>query len=155
MGGPKDDIAKIVTEKFPDDAYFLVDVAVKGNPGNEKIVILIDGDQGVDIETCSAISRAVSEELDRMDVFGDSYSLEVSSPGIDYPLETVRQYRKNVGKPLLVVFHDDKNIRGELTDVNDQGISIRYEQGGKKQPPVDTYIPYKDIKKSKVLVTFK
>jgi hypothetical protein len=62
---------------------------------------------------------------------------------------------KNIGKPLLVVLQDDKNMRGELLDADDQGISIRLEQGAKKQSPVDTYIVYQDIKKSKVLVTFK
>jgi ribosome maturation factor RimP len=148
-------MARIVKENFPDDTYFLVDLKITGNPGNEKIVILIDGDQGVDMGTISTISRAVSGELDRMDIFRDSYSLEVSSPGLDFPLQSPRQYRKNIGKPLLIILQNDKNLRGELLDADDQGISIRLEQGNKKQPSVETYIVYQDIKKTKVLVTFK
>lgn len=155
MDGLIDDIARIVKDNFPDESYFLVDIQVKGNRGNEKIVVLVDGDQGVDMETVSAISRVVSGELDRMDIFGEGYTLEVSSPGVDFPLQSIRQYRKNIGKSILVVLQDNKNVRGELLDADDQGISIRLEQGAKKQTPVDTYIAYHDIKKSKVLVTFK
>lgn len=149
------DIAKIVEGNFPDDSYFLVDLTIKGGRGNEKVVILIDGDQGVDIETCSKISRLVSEELDRIDVLKDSYTLEVSSPGVDYPLKSVRQYKKNIGKNMMVMLHDHKDIHGELIQVDDQGITIKNEGGGKKKAPHDTYIPYNDIRKAKVLVTFK
>lgn len=155
MDGSIEDIARIVKDNFPDESFFLVDIQVKGNRGNEKIVILVDGDHGVDMETITAVSRAVSGELDRMEIFGGSYSLEVSSPGVDFPLQSVRQYRKNIGKSLYIVLQDNKNIRGELLDADDQGISIRLEQGTKKQSPAEAYIAYQDIKKSKVLVTFK
>jgi ribosome maturation factor RimP len=149
------DIAKIVEGNFPDESYFLVDLTIKGGRGNEKVVILIDCDQGVDIETCSKISRVVSEELDRMDMLKESYTLEVSSPGVDYPLKSVRQYKKNIGKHMMLTLHDNKCLRGELILVDDQGIRIKNENGGKKKPPYDTYIPFNEIKKSKVLVTFK
>lgn len=155
MNGLVNNIAKIVEENFPDDSYFLVDLAIKGGRGNEKVVILIDGDQGVDIETCSKMSRVVSEELDRLDVLKEKYTLEVSSPGIDYPLSSIRQYKKNIGKHIVIMLHDNKNLRGKLIGVDDQGIRIIYEDGGKKKPPYDTYIAFKDITKSKVLVTFK
>jgi ribosome maturation factor RimP len=150
-----DDIAKIVKDNLPDNTYFLVDATIKGGRGNEKIVILIDGDHGVDIETCSSISRVVSKELDRSDIMKGRYTLEVSSPGVDYPLKTARQYKKNLGKQLMIMLHDKKNIRGELIQIDDQGIEIKKEEGGKKKPPPGTYIFFNEIKKAKVLVTFK
>lgn len=150
-----EDIARIVQDNFPDDSYFLVDIKVRGNPGNEKIVVLVDGDRGIDMETLSAVSRSISGALDRMDLFSKGYSLEVSSPGVDYPLKSVRQYRKNIGKKLMVVLNDQRSVRGELTEADDDGIIIRHEQRAKKQPAVDDRIQYADIKKSKVLVTFK
>lgn len=149
------DIAKIVEDNLPDESYFLVDLAVKGARGQEKVVILIDGDRGIDIETCSRISRVVSEELDQLDILTDRYTLEVSSPGVDFPLISVRQYKKNIGKQMRILLHDNKNIHGELLHVDDQGIMIRNAVGGKKKSPENISIPFGDIKKAKVLVTFK
>lgn len=149
------DIAKIVEDNLPDESYFLVDLVLKGARGNEKVIILIDGDRGIDIETCSKISRVVSEKLDGLDILNDRYTLEVSSPGVDFPLKSVRQYKKNIGKQVRILLHDNKNIHGELLQVDDQGITIRNTEGGKKKSPPDISIPFDDITKAKVLVTFK
>lgn len=155
MGEKADNIAEIVQKNFPDDSYFLVDIKIQGSGGKEKIVILVDGDNGISIDTCSSISRAVSNALDGMDIFDGEYTLEVSSPGIDFPLKSVRQYRKNQGKQIMIVFHDNKNLRGELVRVDDQGVGIKKERGSKKESSSEIYIPYNEIKKSKILVTFK
>jgi len=70
---------------LPGDQYFLVDVITKGNRGSQKIIVLVDGDDGISVDVCSRISRSLSRELDELDFVEGKYTLEVSSPGIDYP----------------------------------------------------------------------
>ncbi|MEO1256534.1 MAG: hypothetical protein AAFY41_16830, partial [Bacteroidota bacterium] len=81
---------------------FLVDVKLKGNVGNQKVLIFIDGDQGISIDQCSKISREVASVMEEEDFIKGKYTLEVSSPGLDFPLSMHRQYVKNVGRELTV-----------------------------------------------------
>lgn len=144
-------IEEIARELLPDDSFFLVDLQIKGHPGNEKVVVLIDGDEGVDISTCSEVSRQLSAALDAQDLMEGKYILEVSSPGLDFPLKDRRQYMKNTGRQVKVLMADQSTVRGELLAVEEEGIRIRKE--GKKDEKM--YLPFKDIRKTNVLVSFK
>ena len=139
---------------LPDSTYFVVDVKLSGKKGYEKVVVFVDGDRGLNIDICATITKSLSNELDMMNLFEGSYTLEVSSPGIDYPLTSERQYHKNLGRQLRVDRKDGDILKGELLDTVDSGITLSVEKG-KKQEKEDVFIPYSDIKKSKVLVTFK
>lgn len=139
---------------MPDDSYFVVDVKITGKRGNEKVVILIDGDSGVSVDICAEISRAVSEELELSNMFEESYTLEVSSPGIDFPLSSERQYIKNIGRPLKIDLLNGDRIKGDLKGTDNSGITLKINKGKKKENE-DLFIPFSDIKSSKVLVAFK
>ena len=82
--------------------YFLVDVRIK--PTNN-VKVYIDGDQGISIEKCVRYNRALYKQLEEGGLFpnGD-FSLEVSSPGLDEPLKLHRQYKKNIGRLVEIVF---------------------------------------------------
>ncbi len=155
MSKVTENIEDLVSRFLPDENYFIVDIQVKGVLGKEKVMVLIDGDQGVDISVCSDISRKLSNELDARDLISGSYTLEVSSPGLDFPLKSRRQYQKNIGRSVKVALTDNSMVRGELIDVEDDGISIRKEQKKQKDPVEDAFISYEQIKKTNVLVTFK
>lgn len=61
--------------------------------------IVVDSDEGVQLDECAALSREVSESLDDSDVMGGApYTLEVTSPGADRPLTELRHYRRAVGQ---------------------------------------------------------
>ncbi len=145
-----------MARKFlPDDSFFIVDVRVKGAPGNKKVEVIVDGDHGIDVDTCSMISRKLSSELDEADILEGKFVLEVSSPGLDQPLGAVRQYLKNIGRNLKIVLNDRKMIKGELLKVDDQGVTIKKEAKKRNHSPETTYIQFDDIDKAKVIVTFK
>lgn len=92
------------------DAY-LVDVEI-GAANN--IVVEIDSDSGVDIDTCAAITRRIEEVFDR-DV--EDYELEVGSAGITSPLKVRRQFEKNVGNDVEVLTRDGRKLHGVLVEV--------------------------------------
>lgn len=146
---------KGITEGYlPNDSFFVVDVKVTGKRGQEKVVILVDGDEGISVNICADISRSVSEELELMNMFEESYTLEVSSPGLDFPLTSERQYNKNVGRQLKIDLLSGERIKGDLKGTDNSGITLNIDKG-KKRGNEDLFIPFSDIKSSKVLVAFK
>lgn len=139
-----------------DSQLFLVDVSVSNTKAGQKIIIYIDGDQGVSIDTFAEISRAVSAKFDEEDLIADKYTLEVSSPGLDQPLKSERQYRKNVGRNLKITLQDDKIIKGKLLHVNTTEVTINEEiKKGNKKETTERVIPFDHIKKTNVLASFK
>jgi len=84
--------------------------------------------------------------------------LEVSSPGLEHPLKLNRQYKKNIGRQVKVTLQDDNQKTGELLSVDDTYIligEIIKEKGSKKAEIQEVKIPFSDIKKTNVLVSFK
>ena len=111
-------------------------------------------DKGVSVDICANISRSVSNELELNNMFEESYTLEVSSPGIDFPLTSERQYNKNVGRQLKIDLLNGERIKGDLKGTDNSGITLNIYKG-KKMENEDLFIPFSDIKSSKVLVAFK
>ncbi len=143
-----------MVERFITDApdLFIVKVILKGNPGSQKLIILLDGDQGVTIDQCSKVSRAVSAELEENDLIDGKYFLEVSSAGLDFPLQSLRQYKKNVGRSLKVTTFEGEEIEGKLKEVIDNRITL--EVSSKKTTELKE-IEIDKLSKSMVLVSFK
>ena len=75
---------EIIINEFPE--LFLVDLTVTGVSGNQRVLVLIDGEAGLPIESCSLISRKLSNRIEEEDLIDGAFNLEVSSPGIDRPL---------------------------------------------------------------------
>jgi ribosome maturation factor RimP len=149
-----EEIQRITEGYLPDDSFYVVDVKLTGKRGNEKVVILVDGDKGISVDICAAISRSVSEELELLNMFEESYTLEVSSPGLDFPLTSERQYNKNIGRQLKIDLINGERIKGDLKGADNSGITLKINTG-KKRENEDLFIPFSNIKSSKVLVAFK
>ncbi|WP_407429631.1 ribosome assembly cofactor RimP [Arcticibacter sp.] len=149
-------VRELVEEKIADrPELFIVDI--KMHP-NGRLVILMDGDNGIGIADCAAISRTVGFHLEEENVIEQAYHLEVSSPGLDYPLSTRRQYQKNVGRSLSVKLADVPNKReGKLLEVQEEGILIEesIKEKGKKAVLEQNLIPFDQITETKVLISFK
>lgn len=135
-----------------ESSLFLVKVLVKGHVGNQKLIILLDGDEGVNIDQCSKVSRGLSEWLEEEDLIAGKYLLEVSSAGLDHPIESVRQYKKNVGRSLSVKLSDGSKLEGKLIEASDELILL--EESSKKETKQHE-IKLDQIEKSMVLVSFK
>lgn len=150
-------IEEIVEKHLPDEEHFIVEVQLIENGSKAQLKILIDADQGIKIETCALISRQVGEEIEAKELLADAYVLEVSSPGVDYPLNSKRQYLKNIGRKLKVTLTDGKEIEGELLSVGPSEIKLKVvkKEKGKKATEEEVEFTLEEIKKSIVLVSFK
>ncbi|MBO9702311.1 MAG: ribosome maturation factor RimP [Sporocytophaga sp.] len=148
-----------IAEKYlSSDDLFIVDLVITGNSGRQKIGITLDGDKGVDIDTCAYLSRKVGNEIEETNLIDSAYVLEVSSPGIDQPLKLKRQYYRNIGRRVSVTLLDESQINGLLKEVNEELIVLdaeKKDKASKKNIIESRQIAFKDIKKTNVLVSFK
>ncbi|MEO8961866.1 MAG: ribosome maturation factor [Ginsengibacter sp.] len=136
----------------PEDLFL---IEVKVTPVN-KVIVSLDGDNGVTIDNCTKINKALYSFIEETSLFGgNDFSLEVSSPGVDKPLILLRQFIKNIGRKVKVALNDGTSLEGKLIDVNEQNITIEEKTGkGNKMIIKTTTILFNQIKHTTVLITF-
>lgn len=105
---------------------------------------------GISIDRCTAISRTISDLLDRKDVIDGRYILEVSSPGIDRPLVVQRDFERQIGRLVRIKLLDENKsriVKGRIDAVNKNIVRI----AGEKES-ID--IRLDEIESAKVMVEF-
>ncbi len=150
----KQKIADLIEEHLTGTDKFLVDFSVSTS---NYIIVFIDGDNGVTITDCIALSRKIESNLDRET---EDFELDVSSAGLDLGLRVKRQYTKNIGRSVDVKLNDDTKITGILKAVDENTITIELPPEKKKKKTKEIVnltkiIDFKDIKETKVVITFK
>ena len=144
----------------PEPDYFLVDLRIKPI---SNIKVFLDGDHGITIEKCVQVNRKLYKKLEESALFpaGD-FSLEVSSAGLDEPLKSLRQYKKNIGRSIEVYFLDGSHKEGILTGVQEDGIVLEVATGkpsnGKmpsRKKEINSYsFLFNNIKSTKIQIVF-
>ncbi|WPP48401.1 ribosome maturation factor RimP [Catalinimonas niigatensis] len=156
-------IEQLVLEmlEHQDTSLFLVDVNLSNSKNSQKVIIHLDGDEGISIDVCAEISRKLGAIIEEEDLIHGSFTLEVSSPGLDQPLKLRRQYAKNVGRKVKILLQDNTTLKGTLAQVDEHQIVLHEEQKikskdkSKKQGEIkEVTIPFEDIKKTNVLASF-
>jgi ribosome maturation factor RimP len=134
---------------------FLIDFDVLEN---NAIKIIVDGDNGVKVEDCVFLSRAIEHNLDREK---QDFSLEVTSAGATTPLQHMRQYKKHVGRTLAVKTIGGEKYEAAITNAGDNSISLEWKSRepkpvgkGKVTVLKQAEIAYNDIKEAKVKIKF-
>jgi ribosome maturation factor RimP len=120
----------------------LVAVEIKGEGSRRRVRVVVDRKGGVDVGTCQRMSKALSRSLDEMDPVNNRYTLEVTSPGIDRPLNDQRSFDRVEGRLVKAVVTDGEDetreVRGTvtraeadvvvLTDASGTDHELAYEQ---------------------------
>ncbi|MFF1969017.1 ribosome maturation factor RimP [Streptomyces sp. NPDC058232] len=119
--------------------------------------IIVDSDEGVELDACAELSRAISERLDETDAMGeDEYVLEVSSPGADRPLTEHRHYVRATGR-LVKLQLTTEGAAGELVAriiaVDDDGLDLEVP-GVKGRRPTSRRVAFDEITKARVEIEF-
>jgi ribosome maturation factor RimP len=148
-------VTELVEQKIAEKPnLFLVSIKMHSQG---RLVILIDGDNGLDVGDCAEVSRYVGHHLEEENVLTDAYTLEVSSPGIDAPLTLPRQFVKNYGRQVSLKMQDGTKREGKLVALTTNHVKIeeKIKLKGKKAELVESDIPTVDIIETKVLISFK
>lgn len=123
--------------------------------GNRRVLrVVVDSDEGVQLDVCAELSRSVSELLDDSDVMGGApYVLEVTSPGAERPLTTRRHYDRAVGRLIRVQQHEGGELVARITAVDDAGVDLEVP-GVKGRKPTRRRLGFDAIAKARVEVEF-
>jgi ribosome maturation factor RimP len=151
----KERINLLLTEALVEKpSLFLIDLVITDA---FKVIVTLDDDNGVVLQDCIDISRSIDASLDREE---QDYSLEVASAGVSSPLKKIRQYKKNIGRTLIVKTNTE-NIEAELVEANDDFVILSWKARepkkigkGKETVEKTLQILYADIKEAIVTVTF-
>ncbi len=150
---------ELLHEKFAEEGFqdcFLVDFHLSAT---NKLEVFVDCDSGLTLQMCQKISRHLEHYFDEAGWLGDTYKLEVSSPGLTNPLKLQRQYVKNIGRKVEVTLKDGTIKTGPLTAAGETTCTIQetvvvLEGKKKKKMEVQTELPYDGIKKTMIVISF-
>lgn len=142
-------------ELSKNTSLFLIDLTVSND---NAVRIVIDGDNGVGIDDCIAMSRAVEHNLDREEV---DFSIEVTSFGATEPFKMERQYLKNIGRNVEILTTDGKKHEGLLKNLSEGNVILETETRepkpvgkGKITVKKEHSFALNDIKETKVIIKF-
>lgn len=119
----------------------LLKVSAGGGQSSTLLQILLDCRGGVQAEQLARVSRALSLQLDVEDIFHGEYRLEVSSPGLDYPLESPADFDRYAGDWIQLDFFEGASIEGSNLGLHDGFVHVQEKRKDK------TSYPQQDIRK--------
>jgi len=141
-----DTIKNTIEDLIPDDLV-IIDYNDFSNSG--KLKIIIDGINGIDLNTTSSLAKKIKKLNVINETFPDGIQLEISSPGIGADLLHPVQYKKNLGRTLKIITSDNlDNLKIELSSCDDVGLEGILPDGEKIN------LTYDQIEKAKVIVKF-
>lgn len=105
-------------------------VDVEWNDKSASLTVFIETETGVDLDTCEKFHNAILDPIDELDpTFDKPYTLNVSSPGLDRPFKTVRDFERNIGKEveikLFAPLKGKKYLEGILTAFDDNSVTVK------------------------------
>lgn len=115
----------VLTDVVGAAGYDLEDVEVRPAGRRRLVRVVVDSDHGVDLGEIARLSRLLATELDEHDaLLGGPYTLEVTSPGVDRPLQRVRQWRRARHRLVGVKLHDASTIAGRVGDAREDSVQL-------------------------------
>lgn len=158
-----------IVETYAPEA-FIVDMHLhKG--GKSVLAVKVDTDKGISLDTCAKLSRKIGFELEDEPSMNFPYNLEVSSPGIGYPLKLHRQYVQNIGRFVAVNMQDEKTYQGKILKVDNETLTLepvsprkKGKSAPKKKKPADDdprltpegllVVRFDEVEEAKVIIIF-
>jgi len=142
----KNEVIELIEGPLTEEGCELADVVLSRYKNNSTVKIFVYSANRVDVDECARLSRIVGDVIDSTDLLESGYTLEVSSPGLDRPLKTSRDFKYRVGETVRIHFVDPKRkkITAEIVSADENSVALRDEN--------DTYkIELADIEKAKII----
>ena len=143
------DKIKNIIEPFLEDGQVLMDIThnVRGN----FVRIVVDSEDTLTLNDTANLTRSIKNSVETVSEFPDGVRIEVSTPGLDWPLSKPFQYKKNLNRNLEVVYDEDKsptNITGKIISAGDESFEL---ESGNRILSLD----YDLVKSALVKISFK
>jgi len=122
---PLTELIKTIVESLN---YELWGVSFRSRVREQTLSVFIDKPQGVTLDDCARVSRALSQGLDEADPIHGAYLLEVSSPGLDRPLFTPAQFEKYIGEEVRIEvrtpINGQRRFKGRLLSATPKEVCV-------------------------------
>ena len=146
-------VIELLAEEFTRAGYDIEDVVVEETAKPPRIVVVADGDQGIDLEAAAVLARSAAELLDQLDDDSPPYVLEVTSPGVDRPLTSDRHFRRARGRVVEMTLSDGSQMTGRLGELGTNNVALVVADGGRGKYAIRE-VPRDTITKAVVQVEF-
>lgn len=141
MGSNERVVRELAEELAAAAGLDLVEVGLKGQGSRQMVRIKVDRKGGVDLASCQELSRALSARLDELDPVNGRYTLEVSSPGVNHPLEGRRAFERVEGRLVRILRNEAPELKGTVRAADDEAVVLDVDGG-------DVRVPYEEIVKA-------
>ena len=143
------DSIKNIIEPFLEDGHVLMDIThdVRGN----FVRIIVDSENTMTLNDTANLTRSLKNSVETASEFPDGIRIEVSTPGLDWPLSKPFQYKKNLNRNIEVIYSDEKsstNITGKIISASDESFELK---SGNKTLSLD----YDQVKTALIKISFK
>ena len=151
-----DKIRIMIEPILKSNNVYLDDLEYVQDRGEWYLRIFVEKNEGfLDMDTCVAVSEAISQKMDEEDPIEGEYYLEVSSPGVEKPFKTFEQVKSSLGKYVYAKFYNPvaglDEVEGFIKRIEDETIEFEYlVKNIKKRIKID----YSNIKFIRLAVKF-
>ncbi|MGD8921802.1 MAG: ribosome maturation factor RimP [Candidatus Zixiibacteriota bacterium] len=142
----KQRVLELVEPSLATEGYEVADIVLSRYKNKVTLKLFVYSSNPVTIDECARLSRLVGDLIDGTDLFDAGYTLEISSPGLDRPLTTFRDFKYRVGETVKLLFVDRqrKQVTAEIVSAADDAVEFRNDDGS-------FTIPLSEIERAKIL----
>jgi len=139
-------LTELIRRLLEDRQLDLVEISVKRQ--NRRLLIEVFADKprgGITVDECASLNKQIGDELEEANLVEDSYLLSVSSPGLDRPLTTDKDFLRVIGKEVRIHMAEDsegqREYAGFVKDVAEGRVRLQAKDG-------ECYVPLEKIRKA-------
>ena len=127
----KQKVLDLIRQPLAIEGCEIADMALSQYKKSVTLRLFVYSERGTGLDECGRISRIVGDLIDGSDLFESGYLLEVSSPGLDRPLKTARDFKFRVGETVRVILaeSDRKKLTAEIVGASDTDVEFRNDEG--------------------------
>jgi ribosome maturation factor RimP len=122
-------VKKLIGPFLRAEEVELVEIIYRRERGSMVLRLLVDKEEGINLDECSSLNRKIGEALDEVNLIDEPYILEVSSPGIDRPLKSSTDFKRVRGKLVKLILNSEIESKGiwigEVVGVNEENVTIK------------------------------
>jgi ribosome maturation factor RimP len=131
----KTEIEQLAEPIVIQEGFDLIEIKLSRFRRNYRLQIFVDSDHGVTLGDCASLSQLIGAALDIEDVIDARYILEISSSGLDRPLNSKRDFQRKIGKDMIIDLVDTggpRSVAGKLTGIDGDTLLIAGDVGEEK-----------------------
>ena len=137
-------IQEIVRQTIENTDFKVVEIEIKSSHGRKTIGVFLDSENGITIEQCREFSRIIGDRFEQDNAMEGEYVLEVSSPGVDRPIREDWQFRKNIGRDVLLQINNADNTiteyKGKIESLSDDVLGLRVKGKRREQDQLHEFL---------------